>query len=78
VAQLVEQSVRNTDGRISAKRLLPLAKKDGYTGSARNFRRAVAEAKVGWKKERRTYRPWVPVVTFRIMCRSISGISGWD
>ena len=61
VAQLVEQSVRNTDGRISAKRLLPLAKKDGYTGSARNFRRAVAEAKVGWKKERRTYRPWVPV-----------------
>src|SRR2546428_202616 len=61
VAQLISQSVRNTDGRISAKRLLPLAKKDGYTGSARNFRRAVAEAKAGWKKERRTYRPWVPV-----------------
>lgn len=61
VAQLVEQSVRNTDGRISAKRLLPLAKKDGYTGSARNFRRAVADAKAGWKKKRRTYRPWVPV-----------------
>ena len=61
VVQLIEQSVRNTDGRISAKRLLPLAKKDGYTGSARNFRRAVAEAKAGWKKERRTYRPWVPV-----------------
>ena len=61
VAQLISQSVRNTDGRISAKRLLPLAKKDGYIGSARNFRRAVAEAKAGWKKERRTYRPWVPV-----------------
>jgi transposase len=61
VAQLVRQSVRTTDGRISAKRLLPLAKKAGYTGSARNFRRAVAEAKAGWKKQRRSYRPWVPV-----------------
>jgi hypothetical protein len=61
VAKLVEQSVRNTDGRISAKRLLPLAKKDGYTGSPRNFRRAVAEAKADWKKQRRTYRPWVPI-----------------
>jgi hypothetical protein len=48
-------------GGISAKRLLLVAKKDSYTGSARNFRRAVAEAKAGWKKRRRTYRPWVPV-----------------
>src|SRR5437899_3512272 len=61
VVALITQSIRTTDGRISAKRLLALAKKDGYSGSARNFRRAVAEAKAGWKKERRTYRPWVPV-----------------
>ncbi len=61
IVPLITQSIRTTDGRISAKRLLALAKKDGYTGSARNFRRAVAEAKAGWKKERRTYRPWVPV-----------------
>ncbi len=61
VAQLITERVRATDGRISAKRLLPLARKDGYTGSARNFRRAVAQAKAGWTKQRRTYRPWVPV-----------------
>jgi transposase len=61
VAPLITERVRATDGRISAKRLLPLARAEGYTGSARNFRRAVAEAKAGWKKQRRTYRPWVPV-----------------
>jgi transposase len=61
VTELIAERVRVTDGRISAKRLLVVAKKDGYTGSARNFRRAVAEAKAGWKKRRRTYRPWVPV-----------------
>jgi hypothetical protein len=58
---LIAERVRATDGRISAKRLLPLARKEGYTGSARNFRRAVAHAKMSWKKQRRTYRPWVPV-----------------
>ncbi len=61
VAQLIADRVRTTDGRISAKRLLPVAKKDGYQGSARNFRRAVAQAKAAWRKQRRTYRPWVPV-----------------
>lgn len=61
VADLVAQKVQATDGRISAKRLLPVARAAGYTGSARNFRRAVATAKRTWKRERRTYRPWVPV-----------------
>ena len=61
VAPLIAERVRATDGRISAKRLLVLARQDGYTGSARNFRRAVAAAKVSWRKQRRTYRPWVPV-----------------
>jgi transposase len=61
VVDLVVQKVQATDGRISAKRLLPVARAAGYTGSARNFRRAVARAKAMWKRERRTYRPWVPV-----------------
>jgi hypothetical protein len=61
VTQLVAERVRATDGRISAKRLLVVARKDGYNGSPRNFRRAVAAAKAAWKTQRRTYRPWVPV-----------------
>src|SRR5919199_5223847 len=61
VVDLVAQKVQATDGRISAKRLLPVARAAGYTGSARNFRRAVATAKAAWKRERRTYRPWVPI-----------------
>jgi transposase len=61
VADLVAQKVQATDGRISAKRLLPIARSAGYSGSARNFRRAVATAKRNWRRERRTYRPWVPV-----------------
>jgi transposase len=59
--QLIAARVRVTDGRISAKRLLPAARADGYTGSARTFRRAVHDAKVAWRRERRSYRPWVPV-----------------
>ncbi len=61
VRALVEERVRATDGRISAKRLLPVAQAAGYQGSARNFRRVVAKAKAAWRRQRRTYRPWVPV-----------------
>jgi len=61
VVGLIAQRVQATDGRISAKRLLPVARKAGYTGSPRNFRRAVATAKATWKRDRRSYRPWVPV-----------------
>jgi transposase len=59
-ALLVER-VRATDGRISAKRLLPACRAAGYEGSARHLRRAVAEAKAAWRTERRVYRPWQPV-----------------
>lgn len=45
VRDVIVEKVRATDGRISAKRLLPIARAAGYEGSARNFRRAVAEAK---------------------------------
>jgi transposase len=59
---LIEAKVRSTDGRISAKRLLPLCRADGYTGSDRHLRRAVAEARAAHRQQRRTYRPWVPTI----------------
>ncbi len=59
VASLVADRVHQTDGRISAKRLLPEARAAGYGGSARNFRREVARAKTTWRRQRRVYRPWV-------------------
>ena len=45
VSLLLADRVRATDGRISAKRLLPVCRAAGYRGSARNLRRAVAAAK---------------------------------
>lgn len=60
VAGLVARRVKDTKGRITAKRLLPEARAAGYTGSARNFRRVVARAKAAWRRGERTYRPWVP------------------
>ena len=59
VAKLIEERIRKTDGRISAKRLLPAARAEGYLGSARNFRRAVAAVKAAWRRKRRIYRPWI-------------------
>ncbi len=60
VRHVIDDKVKATDGRISAKRLLPIAQAAGYTGSARNFRRAVAESKARWRRQRRVFRPWVP------------------
>lgn len=60
IAELIAERVRATNGRISAKRLLPAARAAGYAGSDRNFRRAVAQAKAAWKAQRRIYRPWIP------------------
>lgn len=57
---LIAAKVRSTQGRISAKRLLPQARAAGYVGSARTFRRAVAEVKAVYRTERRVFRPWVP------------------
>lgn len=49
VAELVGERVAATKARISAKRLLPAARTAGYEGSARNFRRLVAQAKAEWR-----------------------------
>ena len=45
------ERVAKSAGRMSAKRLLPIARAAGYEGSARNFRRLVAEAKALWRIE---------------------------
>jgi hypothetical protein len=60
VLAVLARRVKDTDGRISAKRLLPVARVAGYTGSARNLRRAVAKIKKEHRQKRRLYRPWVP------------------
>lgn len=59
-ADAVREKLAATDGRISAKRLLPLARAAGYAGSARNFRRLVRAEKDAWRRRRRVYRPWLP------------------
>jgi hypothetical protein len=63
VTELVTERVEKSKGRMSAKRMLPIARAAGYEGSARNFRRLVAEAKRLWRNEHhRGRRPavWSP------------------
>ena len=61
VTGVIDVKVRATDGRITAKRLLDVARAEGYTGSPRNLRRAVAGSKKRWRTQRRVFRPWVPI-----------------
>lgn len=51
VVDLVAERVDKSKGRISAKRLLPIARAEGYEGSERNFRRLVATQKALWRKD---------------------------
>ena len=51
VAEWVATRVEDTQGKISAKRLLPAARAAGYAGSPRNFRRLVAQAKAVWRRD---------------------------
>ena len=63
VRDIVVERVAKTNGRISAKRLLPIAVAAGYTGSPRNFRRLVSEVKAAWRCDHhRGRRPgvWAP------------------
>ena len=50
VRALVVAKVEGTKGKISAKRLLPEATASGYEGSARNFRRLVAQEKARYRQ----------------------------
>jgi transposase len=77
VRGLVAEKVRVSHGRISAKRLLPAARAAGYAGSARNFRRLVAEAKAAWRAgHHRGRRPavWTPGDTLAIDWGSRGGL----
>ena len=63
VRDVVAERVAKTHGRITAKRLLPVAVAAGYDGSARNFRRLVADEKKKWRtSNHRGRRPgvWSP------------------
>jgi hypothetical protein len=63
VRDVVIERVERTKGKMSAKRLLPVATAAGYEGSGRNFRRLVAEVKAEWKAQNhRGRRPgvWTP------------------
>jgi transposase len=69
VAALARDKIAKTGGRISAKRLLPIARAAGYDGSPRNFRRLVAAEKARWlRSHRRGRRPgvWAPGETLII------------
>ena len=77
VRSLVTERVRKSQGRISAKRLLPAARAAGYAGSARNFRRLVAEVKAAWRAgHHRGRRPavWTPGDTLVIDWGSEGGL----
>lgn len=63
VAAIIAERVRKTEGKITAKRLMPTVCAARYTGSARNLRRAVADAKAKWRIDHhRGRRPgvWTP------------------
>jgi transposase len=77
VRELVRTRVAATHGRISAKRLLPEARAAGYAGSARNFRRLVAEVKRSWRAEHHQGRRpavWTPGDTLVIDWGSTGGL----
>lgn len=77
VTDVVAKRVEKTQGKISAKRLLPTARAAGYTGSARNFRRLVAKAKVEWRRDHhRGRRPgvWPPGETLIIDWGSVGSL----
>jgi hypothetical protein len=77
VAELVGKRVADTQGRISAKRLLPAARAAGYAGSPRNFRRLVAEAKAAWRRDHhRGRRPgvWSPGETLIVDWGVLAGV----
>jgi len=77
VTDLVAKKVESSKGRISAKRLLPAARTAGYDGSARNFRRLVADQKALWRQGNpRGRRPavWTPGDTLVIDWGVLDGL----
>ncbi len=63
VREVVAAKVKSSEGRMSGKRLLPVARAAGYEGSARTLRRLVAAVKAEWRRDHhRGRRPgvWSP------------------
>ena len=57
IEELVDRSKAEVRADVVHERLLAM----GFSGDERTTRRAVAEAKEGWRAgHRRRYRPWVP------------------
>ena len=78
VTELVAERVKKSKGRMSAKRMLPIARAAGYEGSARNFRRLVAESKALWRRDHhRGRRPAVWSVSPRQDC-TMKAASCWS
>ena len=77
VRSVVAEKIAETRGKMTAKRLLPIARAAGYSGSARNFRRLVAEVRKAYKitQGRHQRRPaiWVPGATLVIDWGTIAG-----
>lgn len=77
VRDVVIAAVREAHGRVTAKRLLAVARTAGYSGSGRNFRRLVADVKRAYKAEvgRHQRRPavWVPGETLVIDWGTLGG-----
>jgi transposase len=75
--KVVVEKIAETKGRMTAKRLLPIARAAGYSGSARNFRRLVSEVRKAFKIEqgRHQRRPavWVPGAMLVIDWGTIAG-----
>jgi transposase len=59
---LVAQRLKDTAGKISAKRLLPEARAAGYAGSDRNFRRLVAQERAKCRQAQAASRGRRPAV----------------
>ncbi len=74
---VVTEKITETKGKMSAKRLLPIARAGGFVGSPRNFRRLVAEVKKTFKRDQGHHqrRPavWVPGATLVIDWGTIAG-----
>ena len=75
--RVVSEKIAETKGKMTAKRLLPIARAAGYSGSARNFRRLVSEVRKAYRVEqgRHQRRPaiWVPGATVVIDWGTIAG-----
>jgi len=50
-AGLIAERVEQTGGRVTARRLMRIARAAGYEGSERSLRRAVAAAKDAWRSK---------------------------